>query len=105
VFRHRNGKPVTADWLTRRYKHLIEELDLPPVRLHDLRHAAASIALAAGSDLKALQEQMGHSGVMTTLDIYAVVIRQVAQAAAQATADLLLSQARLRLPLDGVWEV
>jgi hypothetical protein len=33
-----------------------------------------------------------------------VVIRQVAQAAAQATADLLLSQARLRIPLDGAWE-
>ncbi|WP_260725674.1 tyrosine-type recombinase/integrase [Dactylosporangium roseum] len=104
VFRHRNGKPVTADWLTRRFKHLVDELDLPPVRLHDLRHAAASIALAAGSDLKALQEQMGHSRIMTTLDIYAVIIRQVAQAAAQATADLLLSQARLRVPLDGAWE-
>jgi integrase len=104
VFRHRNGKPVTADWLTRRFKRLVDELDLPPVRLHDLRHAAASIGLAAGMDLKVLQERMGHSRIMTTLDMYAVIVRQIAHAAAQAAADLLLSQVHLRIPVDGAWE-
>jgi integrase len=52
VFRHTNGRPVRPDWLTRRFARLVDELDLPPVRLHDLRHAAASIAGAAGVDLK-----------------------------------------------------
>jgi len=33
-----------------------------------------------------------------------LIIRQFAHAAAQATADLLLSQMNLRIPLDGAWE-
>jgi hypothetical protein len=33
-----------------------------------------------------------------------VVIRQVAHAAAQASADLLLSQAGIRIPPDGAWQ-
>ena len=61
VFRHQNGRAVRPDWLTRRFATLVGELRLPPVRLHDLRHAAASIAAAAGVDLKVIQHDMGHS--------------------------------------------
>jgi len=104
VFVRPDGATIRPDWLTRRFHQLVRQLDLPPVRLHDLRHAAATLALAAGADLKVVQQEMGHSRAMTTLDTYAVVISQVAQAAARAAAQLLLSQARIRVPIEGAYE-
>jgi Phage integrase family len=41
---------------------LVKELDLPPIRLHDLRHGAATIALTSRTDLKVIQQMLGHSG-------------------------------------------
>jgi hypothetical protein len=35
---------------------LVKELDLPPIRLHDLRHGAATIALASRTDLPGAAE-------------------------------------------------
>ncbi|HLL65531.1 MAG TPA: site-specific integrase [Micromonosporaceae bacterium] len=101
VFRHPNGRPVRADWLTRRFAKLVEELGLPPVRLHDLRHAAAGVAGAAGVDLKVIQHDLGHSSAVTTADTYVTVFRETAQAAVQATATLLLAHARIRMSLEG----
>jgi integrase len=78
VFRHANGRPVQGDWLTRRFAKLVKQLDLPPVRLHDLRHGAASIAAAAGVDLKVIQHNIGHMSAVTTADTYIIVLRQLA---------------------------
>jgi integrase len=41
---------------------LVEAAKLPPVRLHDLRHGAASLMLAAGVPMKVAKETLGHSG-------------------------------------------
>jgi len=101
VFRHRDGRPVRPDWVTRRFAALVKLLGLPPVRLHDLRHGAASVAAAAGVDLKVIQHDIGHSSAVTTADTYVSVFRQVAAAAARASAELLLSHARIRLSLEG----
>jgi integrase len=100
VFVHRNGCPVRPDWLTRRFARLVGELDLPPVRLHDLRHAAASIAGAAGVDLKIIQHDMGHASPVTTAETYWTVFGHTAKAAVAASARLLLSHARIRLSLE-----
>ncbi|GAA0902438.1 site-specific integrase [Virgisporangium aurantiacum] len=101
MFRHPNGRPVSADWLTRRFAKVVKNLGLPPVRLHDLRHAAAGIAGAAGVDLKVIQHDLGHSSAVTTADTYAVVFRQSAKASVHATAALLLSHAHVRMSLEG----
>jgi integrase len=50
VFTDADGGPLSPDYLTRIFGKLIRETGLPPVRLHDLRHGAASLALAAGVD-------------------------------------------------------
>ncbi|WP_455361581.1 site-specific integrase [Streptomyces sp. SYSU K21746] len=47
---------------------LYEEIGLPPVRLHDLRHGAATLAHAAGPTLKDIQEMLGHSSITFTAD-------------------------------------
>lgn len=38
---------------------------------HDLRHSAASLAVSAGANVKAVQRMLGHSSAAMTLDIYA----------------------------------
>lgn len=70
VFVDARGRRLRPDFLTRRLAALIRECDLPPVRLHDLRHGAASLALAAGVDLKVVQAMLGHASIVTTADIY-----------------------------------
>jgi integrase len=62
VFTTTDGQPLHPDFLTRRFRALVGRSGLPPVRLHDLRHGAASLAHSAGADLKTIQEQLGHSG-------------------------------------------
>jgi integrase len=49
VFTTPDGDPLHPDWLTRRFGHLVELSGLPPVRLHDLRHGAATLAHATGA--------------------------------------------------------
>jgi integrase len=49
----------------------LSEASLPIVRLHDLRHTAASIWIGAGVDIKTVSELLGHSTPITTLNVYA----------------------------------
>lgn len=42
-----------------------------PMRLHELRHTAASLAVAAGANVKAIQRMLGHESAAMTLDVYA----------------------------------
>lgn len=44
---------------------------MPTITLHDLRHSAASIAVSAGANVKAVQRMLGHSSAAMTLDTYA----------------------------------
>ncbi|MER7361092.1 tyrosine-type recombinase/integrase [Nonomuraea wenchangensis] len=65
---------------------------LPPIRLHDLRHGAASLMLAAGVEMKVVQETLGHTSSAFTADTYTSVYPQVATAAAEKTAALLFGK-------------
>lgn len=38
---------------------------------HDLRHTAASLAISAGANVKAVQKMLGHASAAMTLDVYA----------------------------------
>jgi len=89
VFTTATGKPVGPDRLTRLFRRLVAESGLPPVTLHGLRHGAATLALAAGTDLKIVQDQLGHSTIILTADTYTSVLPETARAAADATAALL----------------
>src|SRR6202011_4420618 len=73
---------------------LVKEFDLPPIRLHDLRHGAATLALASHTDLKVIQQMLGHSSIVTTAETYTSVLPETAHRAAQATADMIIEAAR-----------
>ncbi len=106
VFTTPDGSPLHPDWLTRRFGRLVEESGLPPVRLHDLRHGAATLAHAAGADLKTVQEQLGHTSIVLTADTYTSVLLEQHFTTAEATARLVLAAAarnpgRTRRPRNG----
>ncbi len=42
----------------------------PKLRIHDLRHTAASILIAQGAHPKVIQEHLGHSSIVITMDRY-----------------------------------
>jgi integrase len=90
VFTNLNGDPMAPDRLTRTFRKLAAEAGLPPVRLHDLRHGAATLALAAGVDLRIVQDMLGHSSIVLTADTYTSVLPQVAHAAAEKVAALII---------------
>ncbi len=89
VFTQPNGRALTPDSVSQRFDRLVARHDLPAIRLHDLRHVAATLALIAGVDIKVVSEQLGHSTTQITRDVYLSVIPQVAQAAAEAAASVV----------------
>jgi integrase len=94
VFTNQSGRPVSPETLTRTFNALVVASRLPPIRLHDLRHGAGSLALQAGADLKVIQDQLGHSSIVFTADTYVTVVPQVAHDAAEAVALLILQAGR-----------
>jgi hypothetical protein len=90
LFTNRNGDPMAPDRLSRTFRQLAAEAGLPPIRLHDLRHGAATLALAAGVDLRVVQEMLGHSSIVLTADTYTSVLPEVAHSAAEKVASLII---------------
>ncbi|WIX85516.1 site-specific integrase [Amycolatopsis sp. DG1A-15b] len=88
------GQPIRPDALTRLFRLLNTRSGLPPIRLHDLRHGAASLSLAAGNDLKTVQDMLGHASIVLTADTYTSVLPSLARQSAEATARLVLDAAR-----------
>src|SRR5260221_3066697 len=76
------------------FRRMVAGSGLPPVTLHGLRHGAATLALAAGTDLKVVQDQLGHSTVVLTADTYTSVLPETARAAAERTAAFLFPARR-----------
>jgi hypothetical protein len=91
VFTRPGGDPMAPDRLSRCFRQLNDASGQPPIRLHDLRHGAASLALAAGADLKVVQDMLGHSSIVLTADTYTSVLPDVAREAAEDIASLIIT--------------
>ena len=70
VFKWEDGTPFRPDYISARFKSILEKYGLKRIRFHDLRHSCASILLALKFSLKEIQEWLGHSTIQTTSDIY-----------------------------------
>ncbi|KRQ31318.1 phage integrase [Mycobacteroides abscessus subsp. abscessus] len=77
--RHRNPAS-TSEMFTRRVEWAQAALGgedvLPTIHLHEVRHSAATILIAHGTDPKTVAERLGHESVRITLDIYTHVTKQ-----------------------------
>ncbi|SEH01947.1 Phage integrase family protein [Nonomuraea solani] len=89
IFTKEDGRDLTPDWVSTHFERLTFQAGLPPTRLHDLRHGAATLSLAAGNDMKTTSAMLRHSTVSITADLYTTVLPEVAWAAAEASAALV----------------
>jgi integrase len=85
VFVTPSGWPVNATQLTKRFQALLAKAGLPSLRLHDLRHGAATLLAADGVHPRLAQQYLRHSQVGTTLSVYT----HVAQGREREAADAL----------------
>jgi integrase len=81
-----SGQPLHPADVTDHFHTLAARAGLPPVRLHDLRHGHATMALAAGVQMKVISGQLRHSSTSTTDRFYAHILPELAAAAVEATA-------------------
>jgi integrase len=89
VFTTALGNPINPAEVTEQFHWLCLEAELPPIRLHDLRHGAATLLLAAGHDMKVVQETLGLSSITIAADTYTSVLPDLARQAAEDVAALL----------------
>jgi integrase len=70
------------------WRAAIAATDRPELRVHDLRHTAASVWLGSGADPKVVQKVLGHVSTVRTMDLYGHLIDQNLRAAAARLGDI-----------------
>ncbi|GAA2456230.1 tyrosine-type recombinase/integrase [Actinomadura vinacea] len=91
VFTTPTGEPLNPSQVTEQFEYLSMEAGLPPIRLHDLRHGAATFLLAAGYDMKVVQETLRLSSITIAADIYTSLLPQLARQSAEDAAAIVLT--------------
>ena len=81
--------PWAPDYVTKRFQTVRESLGFHSMRLHDLRHFAATRLLAAGVPVRTVSGRLGHANPSTTLTVYAHFLEASDQDAAAVMGDLL----------------
>ena len=74
VFTDPLGNPLNPEWVGKRFKRLLSDHQLRPITMRRLRHSHATALLRAGVHPKVVQERLGHSSIVITLDIYSSVL-------------------------------
>jgi integrase len=89
VFCDEDGTGGRPDSYTRSFHDAVARLDLPLIRLHDLRHTHATLLLEAGRPVKEVSERLGHSTTAFTMDVYGHVTDAMRSATAAALDEIL----------------
>jgi len=83
IFTTPRGEPINEEYLVRKhFKPILREAGLPNIRLYDLRHTSATLALTVGVPPKVVSEQLGHASAAFTLDTYSHVLPHMQEEAA-----------------------
>jgi integrase len=88
IFAHPDGTMVHPERFSRGFTEAVARIGLPRIRLHDLRHGWATLALQAGIHPKVVQERLGHANIAITLDTYSHVVAGLHEEAAEQVAAL-----------------
>jgi integrase len=71
VFPNIYGEPINDRYFRCAiFYPLLEKAGLPKIRIHDTRHTYASLLLQAGAPIHYVKDQLGHSSIATTVDLY-----------------------------------
>ena len=66
----RGGGPLRAPIFRAGFHVAAAAIGIPELHPHELRHTAASLAIASGADVKVVQQMLGHSSAAMTMDVY-----------------------------------
>lgn len=77
VFTDELGHHFAIPTFYERFKRIAASIGRPDARPHDLRHTAATVAIAAGADIKSVQDLLGHATASFTLNVYAHTSEQM----------------------------
>jgi integrase len=91
VFTRRDGQPLRPEYVLRHLHQRTDQAGLPRIRVHDLRHFAATTMLASQVPLAMASKTMRHSTLSTTTEVYGHLLRHVAQQAVGAIDTALTS--------------
>lgn len=89
IFTREDGTPLHPVLFSQSFEAHVRRLGLPAIRLHDLRHSYATLALQAGINIKVVSETLGHATVGFTLDVYSHAIPAMQEEAAETFAHLV----------------
>jgi integrase len=71
VFPDENGEPMNDNIFRRGvFYKLLSQAGVPKIRIHDIRHTYASLLLQAGAPIHYVKDQLGHSSISITVDLY-----------------------------------
>lgn len=77
VFTDEAGGHYAIHTFYKRFKKIAADIGRPDARPHDLRHTAATVAIASGADVKSVQDMLGHATASFTLNVYAHTSEQM----------------------------
>ena len=89
VFTLPDGRPYNPERFSREFDRRLHRFGLDRIRLHDLRHTWATLALQAGVHPKVVAERLGHSTIAVTLNTYSHVTAGMQTDAAERVAGLI----------------
>lgn len=103
VFAREDGTPYAPNWVTKRFGDLRAGVTVPidpenpslgdrplrKIRLHDLRHGAASLMIAAGVDMAIISKVLRHSTIRLTVDTYGHLLPGVEESTAEVRAAMI----------------
>jgi integrase len=92
VFCGPDDAPLHPSAVSKLFKNLARSCGLPVIRLHDLRHTHATLALQAGIHPKIVSERLGHATVSLTLDVYSHALQSMQEEAAAQVGRLLFGE-------------
>lgn len=92
VFCAENGASLSPGYVTKLFHKLVTQADVRQIRLHDLRHGAASIMLASGTQMAEVSKVLGHSSVRITSDTYHHLLAGAGRSIAEAAQALIPRQ-------------
>ena len=84
VFAHPDGTPLDPSTVTHTFIKIVRRAGLEGLRLHDLRHSYTSIMIAAGVNIKAISDSLGHANIGITLDTYGHLLPGIGREAAKS---------------------
>ncbi|MEU9117254.1 site-specific integrase [Streptomyces sp. NPDC048483] len=97
VFTQADGSWLHPETVSDTFRRILAATDLPPIKLRDLRHVAATLTHGGGGDIHTVKEVLRHSTIALTSDTYTSLLpeldREIAEKAAQ-----LIPRARQTAP-------